>query len=134
MTSLLMLQFTQFLISDLRYVLTFAPLMVGSPGLVVMGADSQSQRTMVWIPHRLLDGHFSHICLVCFKPMAPLHYWDTPYLDKLWYLKEKTRSIKTIFYFKRHKCRRRTKSLQKLFKGCKAAKSFERSFWDFACF
>ena len=32
--------------------------------------------------------------------MAPLRYWDTPYLDKLWYLTEKTRSIKTIFYFK----------------------------------
>ena len=73
-------------------------------------------------------------CLVCFKPMAPLCYWDTPYLDKLWYLKEKTRSIKTIFYFKRHKCRRSTKSLQKLFKGRKAAKSFERSFWDLAYF
>ena len=60
--------------------------------------------------------------------MAPLCYWDTPYSDKLWYLKEKTRSIKTTFYFKRHKCRRSTKSLQKLFKGRKAAKSFERSF------
>ena len=29
-------------------------------------------------------------CLACFKPMAPLRCWDTPYLDKLWYLKEKT--------------------------------------------
>ena len=74
------------------------------------------------------------LCLVCFKPMAPLYYWDTACLVKLWCLEEKTRLIKTIFYFKRHKCRRSTKSLQKLFKGCKAAKSFERSFWDLAYF
>ena len=66
--------------------------------------------------------------------MAPLSYWDTPYLDKLWYLKEKTQSIQMTVYFRRHKCRRSTKSLQKLFKGCKAAKSFERSFWDLAYF
>ena len=60
--------------------------------------------------------------------MAPLRYLVAPYLDKLWYLKEKTWSIKAIFYFTRHKYRGRTKSLQKLFKGCYVAKSFERSF------
>ena len=65
-----------------------------------------------------------HKCLACYKPMAPLHYRDTAYLVKLWYFKEKTRLIKSIFYFKRHKCRRNIKSLQKLFKGRKAAKSF----------
>ena len=63
-------------------------------------------------------------CLVCYKPMAPLHYQDTTYLVKLWYFKGKTRLIKSIFYFKRHKCRRSEKSLQKLFNGRKAAKSF----------
>ena len=41
-----------------------------------------------------------YICLVCFKPMAPLYYQDTTYLVKLWYLKEKTRLISSIFYFK----------------------------------
>ena len=65
-----------------------------------------------------------HVCLVCFKPMAPLHYRDTTYLVKLWYFKGKTRLIKLIFYFKRHKCRRSEKSLQKLFNGRNAAKSF----------
>ena len=49
-----------------------------------------------------------YLCLVCFKPMALLCYRDTTYLVKLWYLKEKTRLIKSIFYFKRHKCRRST--------------------------
>ena len=63
-------------------------------------------------------------CLACFKPMAHLCYRLTPYLGKLWYLKWKTWPIKTIFYFKRHKYRGRTKSLQKLFKGCYVAKSF----------
>ena len=66
--------------------------------------------------------------------MAPLRYLVTLYLDKLWYLKGKTRSIKAIFYFKRHKYRGRKKSLQNLFKGRYAAKSFERSFWDFTYF
>ena len=65
-----------------------------------------------------------YLCLVCFKPMAPHRYLATPYLGKLWYLKEKTQPIKTIFYFKRHKNRGRTKSLQKLFKLCYATKSF----------
>ena len=65
-----------------------------------------------------------HGCLVCYKPTAPLHYRDPTYLVKLWYFKEKTRLIKSILYFKRHKCRRSVKSLQKLFKGRKAAKSF----------
>ena len=32
--------------------------------------------------------------------MAPLCYQDTTYLVKLWYLKEKTRLISSIFYFK----------------------------------
>ena len=66
--------------------------------------------------------------------MAPLYYRDTAYLVKLWYLEEKNRLIRTIFYFKRHKCRRSTKPLQKLFKGRKAAKSFERSFGTWLTF
>ena len=66
--------------------------------------------------------------------MAPLRYQDTLYFMQTVYLKEKIRSIKTIFYFKRHKCRRSTKSLQKLFKGRKAAKSFERSFGTWLTF
>ena len=33
-----------------------------------------------------------------------------------------------LLFLKRHKCQRRIKSLQKLFEGRKAAKSFERSF------
>ena len=40
--------------------------------------------------------HFAHsdisptdLCLVCFKPMAPLYCRDTTFLVKLWYLKGK---------------------------------------------
>ena len=41
--------------------------------------------------HTLVPTYFFvHTCLVCFKPMAPLCYLVTPYLGKLWYLKEKT--------------------------------------------
>ena len=32
--------------------------------------------------------------------MAPLYYQDTTYLVKLWYLKEKTRLIRSIFILK----------------------------------
>ena len=40
--------------------------------------------------HTLVPTYFFvHTCLVCFKPMAPLCYLVTPYLGKLWYLKEK---------------------------------------------
>ena len=60
--------------------------------------------------------------------MAPLRYLVTPYLGKLWYLKEKTWPIKTIFYLKWHKYWGRPKSLQKLFKGRYAAKSFWKNF------
>ena len=31
------------------------------------------------------SGNVLHLCLVCYKPMAPLHYQDTTYLVKLWY-------------------------------------------------
>ena len=30
-----------------------------------------------------------YLCLVCYKPMAPLHYQNTTYLVKLWYFKGK---------------------------------------------
>ena len=33
--------------------------------------------------------------------MAPLHYQDTTYSVKLWYFKEKTRLIKSIFLFQK---------------------------------
>ena len=42
-----------------------------------------------------------YLCLVCYKPMAPLHYRVTTYLVKLWYFKEKTRLIKSIFLFQK---------------------------------
>ena len=37
--------------------------MGGSPGLVVMGRDSHSVGHGFESRHRILDGHFSHVCL-----------------------------------------------------------------------
>ena len=91
-------------------------------GLANVQSPSHSNNGMNEMPTSMNLSNY--LCLGCYKPMAPLHYQDTTYLVKLWYFKEKTRLIKSIFYFKRHKCRRSEKSLQKLFKGRKAAKSF----------
>ena len=40
------------------------PLIIGSPGLVVMGGDSWSKDCEFKFQHHILDGHFSHLFVV----------------------------------------------------------------------
>ena len=73
-----------------------------------------------------------YLCLVCFKPMAPHRYLATPYLGKLWYLKEKTHQSKQSFILKDI----RTGEGQSLYKSysnyAMQLSLSEKSFWDFA--
>ena len=77
---------------------------------------------------------YENRCLVCFKPMAPLRCWDTPYLDKLWYLKKRLDQSKRYFILKDISAREAQSLYKSYLKDAKQLSLLKDLFGTFACF